>query len=478
MSWKRIFEVAMERVKVELRKSAAVFEKELTPDSADEVAKALRRAVSGAWVDAFKSYLASHDPKKDTIEVNGEVYRWKISSAKDFLTPGGLMVLKRNLYQRDCGGKCHVPLDVAWGMVGQFAMLEVREAVLFGVAQLTPREVADFLGKCAWFHPSASAIHQITQEMGLWLEEHEELPQEIRSEEPVPAETKILVGSMDGVNVLLAEPGPKPGRPSEATRCQGQTVKSPTCYKNAMVGCLSCYGEVPQDQSCPERLQSRYVGRMPEEGSPTFRMEWEAEWDASVAKLPPGTIKVMLCDAARHLWEYIDGDPRYDDCEKLVDFQHAADHLARVSEALFGRGSEEGKQWQQKHRHRLKHVPGAVESLLRSMDYYASARRLSPNRRESLAVERNFFRNNQHRMDYPGFLARGLPIGSGPVEAACKSLVKTRMGRSGMRWTRRRGQYVLTLRTYLKSSRWDAMWSRYKSNSTRPQSTDQMAQAA
>ena len=140
-------------------------------------------------------------------------------------------------------------LPGAWW--GNLPCWKCERPFLFGVAQLTPREVADFLGKCAWFHPSASAIHQITQEMGLWLEEHEELPQEIRSEEPVPAETKILVGSMDGVNVLLAEPGPKPGRPSEATRCQGQTVKSPTCYKNAMVGCLSCYGEVPQDQFVP-----------------------------------------------------------------------------------------------------------------------------------------------------------------------------------------------------------------------------------
>ena len=51
---------------------------------------------------------------------------------------------------------------------------------------------------------------------------------------------------------------------------------------------------------------------------------------------------------------------------------------------------------------------------------------------------------------------------SGPVEAAAKTLVKTRMCRSGMRWSRPGGRHVLSLRTYLKSGRWDAMWQRYK----------------
>ena len=478
MNWKWIFEVVAGRVKAELSKSAEVFDGELTPEAAQRVVSVLNKAMSAAWVEAFRSYLESHDPKRDTIEMEGEIYRWKMSSPKEFLTPGGPMLLPRNLYQPDRGGECCVPLDIAWGMVGQFATMEVREAVLFGVAQLTPREVEELLKKCAWFHPSASAIHTMTQEMGRWLEEHEELPREVRAEESVPAETRVLVGSLDGVNVLLAEPGPKPGRPTEAVRSEGQVAESPTCYKNAMVGCLSYYGEVPRGESCPERLQGRYVARMPEEGSPTFRAQWEAEWDASVAKLAPGVIKVMLCDAARHLWDYLDADSRYDDCEKLVDFWHTTDHLSKASEALFGKGSAEGKRWQEKHRHRLKHFSGAVESLLRSMDYYASTRKLSANRREKLTGERNFFRNNQHRMDYPSFLARGLPVGSGPVEAACKTLVKTRMCRSGMRWSRTRGQYVLTLRTYLKSGRWDAMWCRYKAHWTRKPLPDHLAQAA
>jgi len=72
-----------------------------------------------------------------------------------------------------------------------------------------------------------------------------------------------------------------------------------------------------------------------------------------------------------------------------------------------------------------------------------------------------FFRNNHRRMAYANFRARGLPIGSGPVEAAGKTLVKMRLCRSGMRWTRAGGQHVLTARTLIKSQRWDRAWNRY-----------------
>ena len=65
-------------------------------------------------------------------------------------------------------------------------------------------------------------------------------------------------------------------------------------------------------------------------------------------------------------------------------------------------------------------------------------------------------------MDYARFRRNGWPIGSGPVEAACKSVVKTRLCRSGMRWSRSGGQNILSLRTYVKSHRWDAMWRQYK----------------
>ena len=83
-------------------------------------------------------------------------------------------------------------------------------------------------------------------------------------------------------------------------------------------------------------------------------------------------------------------------------------------------------------------------------------------RLEALATERTFFRRNKHRMAYADFLRRGLPIGSGLVEAACKTLVKTRLCRSGMQWACIGGQRILRLCTYIKSQRWLLFWEAYR----------------
>jgi len=462
MHGEKIIGVVIERVKAELSKSEEVLQGELTPQQAERVAAVLTQATSAAWVAGYQAYLEAHDTREPTIEVEGKVYRWKMASPKTFLTPGGPMVLSRSLYQRDSGGECYVPLDVAWGMVGQFATVEVREAVLFAVAQLTPREAEGLLKKCACFHPSAGAIQAMTQEMGQWLEAHEELSEEVRAEEEVPEGTRVLVASLDGVNVLLAEPGAKRGRPAERPQGKQEVEESPTCYKNAMVGSVSCYGQVPEGEVCPERLASRYVARMPEAGAKTFKAHFERELSETEAKLPKGVKKVLLCDGARNLWNYADQNLQYDDCEKLVDFYHTTEHLSKAAEALFGKGSAKGQTWYEKWRRRLQWKRGAVGGLLRSMDYYRPQRKLSESRRKGLATEQTFFEKNQDRMDYPRFRSRGWPIGSGPVEAAAKTLVKSRMCRSGMRWSRSGGQHVLSLRTYLKSDRWDAMWQRYK----------------
>ena len=460
---KEIIEAVVEQVKAELSKSQEVLEGQLTPKHAEQVAALLTQATAAAWVAGYRTYLEAHDVAEPTIEVEGEVYRWKMVSEKEFLTPGGPMTLGRNLYQPDSGGECQVPLDVAWGMVGQFATVEVREAVLFAVAQLTPREVEALLEKCASFHPSAAAIYTMAQEMGQWLESQEELPEEIRAEEETPEGTRVLVASLDGVNVLLAEPGEKRGRPSERPG-EEESTEQPTCYKNAMVGSVSYYGEVPEGKSCPERLVSRYAARMPEGEAVTFKGEFEQELADAEAKLSRQVKKLLLCDGARSLWKYAENNSQYDDYEKLVDFYHATEHLSKAAEALFGKGSSPGKRWYKKHRRRLKRKKGAVAGVLRSMDYYRKKRKLSKGRQKALATERTFFENNQHHMDYARFRRRGWPIGSGPVEAAGKTIVKARLCRSGMRWSREGGQYILTLRTYLKSERWDAMWTCYKNN--------------
>ena len=147
-----------------------------------------------------------------------------------------------------------------------------------------------------------------------------------------------------------------------------------------------------------------------------------------------------------------------EDYEKIIDYYH----LSLAAEALFGKGYDEAKKWYAKYRKQLLEKDGGARSVLRSMDYYSNTRALSKSRVEALSVQRTFFERNQDRMTYAAVRRRGLPIGSGPVEAACKTIVKTRMCRSGMRWSRKGGQRILDLRTYVLSDRWDAFWNEYK----------------
>jgi len=144
------------------------------------------------------------------------------------------------------------------------------------IGQATAEEMAAILKKCASFHPSAKAIQSMAGKVGAFIETNEEeLSALVRAEEKAPASTKSLVVSMDGVNVLLREPGPRRGRPKE--RPEGQTEEETTLYRNAMVGSVSLYGEVPPEEEAPERLQSRYASHMPQEKAATFKRRFEEE---------------------------------------------------------------------------------------------------------------------------------------------------------------------------------------------------------
>ena len=79
-------------------------------------------------------------------------------------------------------------------------------------------------------------------------------------------------------------------------------------------------------------------------------------------------------------------------------------------------------------------------------------------RRERLNAERTYFNNQRERMDYAQYQAQGLPIGSGVVEAACKTLATQRLKQSGMSW-RAGKQAILTLRSLQQSGRWTRAWS-------------------
>jgi len=86
-------------------------------------------------------------------------------------------------------------------------------------------------------------------------------------------------------------------------------------------------------------------------------------------------------------------------------------------------------------------------------------RGLSGARRKTLCGVADYLRRNRARMRYDEYLAKGWPIASGPVEGACKNLIKDRMERSGMRWTAEMAEAIVQLRAIYLSRDFDPYWS-------------------
>ena len=144
--------------------------------------------------------------------------------------------------------------------------------------------------------------------------------------------------------------------------------------------------------------------------------------------------------------------PRVDDV--ILDFYHAAEHLCDWAKALHAGETESqavGATWC----HRLKHEGGpAVQADLKAVDVSGRSESVREAHRELLV----YFENQVHRMDYPRYREKGWPIGSGPVEAACKQVVNQRLNGTGMRWGEDGADAVCHLRALYRSEKnqWQA----------------------
>lgn len=160
---------------------------------------------------------------------------------------------------------------------------------------------------------------------------------------------------------------------------------------------------------------------------------------------------VFISDGARWIWNYVEAE--YPKATQILDFYHAAEHLAKFSKFYFyKKDSEKAQKWLDRTRKLLKEQ--GVQSVLQQIE------RLEQ-KTPTIEVERqrliNYIKNNQKRMDYPTFIKRGLLIGSGAIEAAHRTVTQKRLKLSGQRWSKVGAQRVLNLRTIALSDRWDKL---------------------
>jgi hypothetical protein len=330
---------------------------------------------------------------------------------------------------------------------------------------MTPEEATQLFGKCALFKHSTTALQHEIKNAGKIIEANSSaLISDVATSSKIPEATKVFVASLDGTNVMLRESGTRMGAKIKRPVTEDKIDDNKTCYKNAMVGTVSFYELRKKDEKHPNRLGTLQIGRMPEDKSIKFKEEYEHLLRQTLdnAENTIGTVqKILLLDGARSLWNYAQENPLFVDFEKCLDFYHVTEHLSKAAELIFGKGSEKAKSWYGKYRQELLDSEGTPFAVARSIAYYYLPMRKGE-RKKALKTELTFFKKNANKMQFPRFLQAGWPIGSGPVEAAGKSLVKTRLCRSGMRWSRKGGQAILSLRAQVKSNTWNIFWPAYR----------------
>lgn len=440
---------------------------ELTPERFAMLIAGLKAVGSRASLLAFVAAAEACDSPEAVLERDGQRHRFKETSTKRWLTPFGLAEVTRRYYQRDAGGQGVFPVDEACGMVDRYMTPDIEELVAFSAALMVPREVETLLGKALPQGPSATAIGRVVADVGGFVESHEdEIEQALTREAPLSEAGDVLVVSQDGVTVPMREEGPRCGRPPERPGVRADTP-SPTRWREAAVGTVSIYASPASDGNRPERVDSRVFARMPEAHMATLTTQVEGlVWELTSTR----TFReiVLICDGKPALWNDLEAWPSYADATKILDVYHALEHLSRAAEAIFGKSATKGHRWYERHRHRWLHDTEGVGATIRSLRYYARGLHKGSQRARVVRRVLKHFGNNRERMRYATFLARGLPVGSGPVEAACKTVVGNRLKRSGMRWSHEGGQNVLNLRAAVKSNRWDTLWSVYHGAALRP----------
>ncbi len=175
---------------------------------------------------------------------------------------------------------------------------------------------------------------------------------------------------------------------------------------------------------------------------------------------------VLIADGADWIWRSgraFLGLPGVEMVE-ILDPYHVYEYLWMIGNAVFGVGTAAARAWVEPLKTRLyaegaAPVQAALATLARLLDVGTE-----PREGESVAattVRRAcaYMREHAARLDYPAFVARAWPIGSGTVESSGKAVVQARVKGAGMRWSTAGAQRVVSLRALHRSRRWDAFWA-------------------
>jgi len=255
--------------------------------------------------------------------------------------------------------------------------------------------------------------------------------------EPIP----ILYVQMDGTGVPVVK--------KETVGRQGKIEGQPAHTREVKLGCV--FTQTTWDKrGYPIRAphSTTYTGAIEtaeEFGKRLFLEAWTRGWSRAL-------LRVVMGDGAEWIWNL--AALHFPGAILIVDLYHARQHLWEVARRLYPDDEGKRKAWMKVHQKRLLDK-GKIERLVGALRALKSP---SPEVAEKIRTEADYFERNAERMRYPKFRRQHLFVGSGVIEAGCKTVVACRLKRSGMFWTVWGANAILALRCCHLNGRFEDYW--------------------
>jgi hypothetical protein len=400
--------------------------------------------------------LAHYDVRGERLEVGGVSYQPVLQAAETYLSAAGPVRVERHLY-RPAGrnAKSICPLELRAGIVNGYWTPRAARHGAFVIAHLPASTAAALFQELGAMQPSRSTLDRLPRTLSAHWEAHRaDWEAALQTQETIPAEATTLALSVDGVLAPLKPPQAERAARAAKRTAPGKQASGPTGYREVGCGTLTLYDRRG------ERLQTVQYARMPEHKKVTLGEQLRAEAQAILGGRPD-LRHVYLADGAETNWELlaeveraVGGYPLQR--VQIVDFYHACEHLKGGCDAIWGESTPRGHAEFARLKTLLKEADDGAERIIQTLQYHRG--RASGARRKRIGAALTYFRNQRGRMHYAAYQRQHLPISSGVVEAACKTLVTQRLKGSGMAWTMAGGQAILTLRSLLQSRRWEKAW--------------------
>ena len=292
---------------------------------------------------------------------------------------------------------------------------------------------------------TTKAVERVSEAIGedLAARERKEIQRAVQLDlplvlgKPVP----ILYVQMDGTGVPVVN--------QETEGRKGKREGQAAHTREAKLGCV--FTQTTWDeQGYPIRDpdSTTYTGAIEtaeQFGRRLYVEAWKRGWSRAQEK-------VVIGDGAEWIWNL--AQEHFPSAIQIVDLYHARQHLWELVRKLHPTDEKRQKAWMKKHQERLLDQ-GKIEKLVESLRTITFG---DAELAKKIRTETEYFERNAARMRYPQFRQQHLFVGSGVVEAGCKTVIGSRLKRSGMFWTVRGANAILALRCCHLNSRFEDYW--------------------